>query len=222
MCKHRKSPDLSWSVRQLLYTAPFIGLSGKIWLLLKFVFISWGQGRIPMIPMALSEFNCWRLLEICELDCSCVKGMKVCYPAPLECFQSQQRNVCLGETYGKGHNEGHSMKSLANSVSLLSTVGNLLPSGVRSRWTPPRKSKTSSPSHFSAPCLGRRRWRAGSTSAEDGSALWNAWPRWRESRPTHSSLSAVSGYSEARTAGLTPIKAQVKWKSRLSHVLLLN
>lgn len=71
------------------------------------VFISWGQGKIPMIPMAPSEFNCWHFTEMWEPDCSCVKDVKECYSNPLEGFQIQQRNVFLAEAYRKGPDEGH-------------------------------------------------------------------------------------------------------------------
>lgn len=75
-------------------TSPFIGLCSKIWLLLKFVFISWGQGGIPMIPVAPSEFNCWHFTEIWELDCSCMKDVKECFSNPTRVL-SKPAKECL-------------------------------------------------------------------------------------------------------------------------------
>lgn len=84
-------------------------------------------------------------------------------------------------------------EQLGDPIRPLSTLYNLLPSGAPNRWMPHRRSTMSSPSHCSAPCLGRPRWRVGWTSAGDGTILLNVWLQWRESRPTHFSLLVVSG-----------------------------
>lgn len=103
---------------------------------------------------------------------------------------SRGRNACRAQTLGRGSRA--SRRGAARSPRPFVNKVNLLLPGVPSRSMPPRRSSTSSPSPCSAPGLGRRRWKVGSTSAGDASIPWNVWPRWRASRPTRSSPSAVS------------------------------